>query len=329
MSQRDDQIKTWLDEKIPEPYSYAPASEDASFRRYFRIHRGDDSLILMDAPPDKEDVHPFIRVAKLLEATGVNVPIISEIDLKQGFLLISDLGDTQYLTRLNSDSVERLYGDALEALFTMQSKAALAYEGDALPPYDKPMLLREMELFREWYIGKHLGFNLSEQQNQALDRVYDLLAESALSQPQVFVHRDYHSRNLMLTESNNPGIIDFQDAVVGAISYDLVSLLRDCYIAWPRQKVETWALAYLHRCIDAGLIPASCDDRQLLRWFDFMGVQRHLKASGIFARLKHRDGKNGYLKDIPRTLTYVQEVAADYPELQPLRQLLGELGKAA
>jgi len=328
MATRDEQIKTWLDVNIGGDYHYCRASEDASFRRYFRVTKGTETWILMDAPPDKEDIKPFIRVAQLLASVSVNVPLIFEQDLDQGFLLLSDLGDEQYLAHLNKNSVERLYGDALDALFKIQSKAPLQWDGEDLPPYDKAMLLREMELFREWYIQTHLHHSLSKEQHQLLDQVFDTLAQSALSQPQVFVHRDYHSRNLMLTANNNPGIIDFQDAVVGAISYDVVSLLRDCYIAWPRQQVEAWALNYLHRCMDAGLF-ATTSDQVLLRWFDFMGVQRHLKASGIFARLNHRDGKSGYLKDIPRTLDYVKDVASRYPELQPLHRLLGELSEAA
>jgi len=328
MATRDELIKNWLNEKIGGNYEYRPASEDASFRRYFRVQQDANTWILMDAPPDKEDSKPFVRVAQLLASVDVNVPRIHEQDLGQGFLLLSDLGDEQYLSHLNPNSVQSMYADALEALFAIQSKAPLSWDGESLPPYDRAMLLREMELFREWYVGKHLGFNLTEQQHQALDHVFGLLAESALAQPQVFVHRDYHSRNLMLTPHDNPGIIDFQDAVVGAISYDLVSLLRDCYIAWPRQQVETWALDYLHRCMDAKLF-AETEDKELLRWFDFMGVQRHLKASGIFARLKHRDGKHGYIKDIPRTLDYVKDVASRYSQLQPLQLLLDALSKAA
>jgi len=328
MATREEQIETWLDSMIGGDYDYRPASADASFRRYFRVTKGDRSWILMDAPPDKEDSKPFVRIAQLLASVGDNVPMIFEQDLTQGFLLLSDLGDEQYLSHLNNDTVEALYGDALDALFRIQSKAPVHWQGEDLPPYDKAMLLREMELFREWYIQTHLHYSLSKPQHEMLDSVFELLAGSALAQPQVFVHRDYHSRNLMLTQQNNPGIIDFQDAVVGAISYDLVSLLRDCYIAWPREQVEKWALQYLHRCMAAGLI-SSCDDATLLRWFDFMGVQRHLKASGIFARLKHRDGKNGYIKDIPRTLDYIKDVSTRYEELKPLSQLLGELSAAA
>jgi len=328
MATRDEQIKHWLNENIGGDYSYRPASEDASFRRYFRITKQSQTWILMDAPPDKEDIKPFIRVAELLSSVGDNVPVIYQQDLAQGFLLLSDLGDEQYLKHLNPASVESLYGDALDALFNIQSKAPTQWKNENLPPYDKAMLLREMELFREWYVQTHLRVKLTKQQHETLDEVYACLANSALSQPQVFVNRDYHSRNLMLTPTNNPGIIDFQDAVVGAISYDLVSLLRDCYIAWPRQQVEKWALAYLHRCMDAGLF-GKTPDATLLRWFDFMGVQRHLKASGIFARLKHRDGKEGYIKDIPRTLDYVRDVAARYAELEPLHRLLNELSAAA
>jgi aminoglycoside/choline kinase family phosphotransferase len=299
------QIKSWLldDLKISQ-FDLVPASSDASFRRYFRIlplngadslTHEDPTLIIMDAPPDKEDSGPFVKVATLLAEIGLNVPLIKESDLDQGFLLLSDLGSQQYLPVLNEGNVQQLYADALRALLTMQLKGP---GQDQLPPYD---------------------YALKEE--QLLSDAFELLAQSALSQPKVCVHRDYHSRNLMLTGDNNPGILDFQDAVYGPVTYDLVSLLRDCYIAWPRQQVESWALNYLTQAADAGLLNEH-DEEKLLLWFDWMGVQRHLKATGIFARLNHRDNKPGYLNDIPRTLSYVVDVAGRYNELRPLYDFL-------
>ena len=249
---------------------------------------------------------------------GLNVPLIKHSNLENGFLLLSDLGSKQYLSALNETNVEQLYGDALRALLTLQ---ALGPKNDELPPYDHALLMREMELFREWYLKTHLQLSLSAQEEQMLSQMFERLAESALAQPRVCVHRDYHSRNLMLTAANNPGILDFQDAVIGPVTYDLVSLLRDCYIAWPKQQVESWALNYLKQAADQGVIEER-DETQLLQWFDWMGVQRHLKATGIFARLNHRDGKPGYLQDIPRTLAYVVDVSGRYEDLQPLNDFL-------
>jgi len=318
--QRLEQLKRWLDHSLGLPaYEIAPASSDASFRRYFRVCFNGESRIVMDAPPDKEDSRPFVAIARQLYAIGLNVPQILAEDLEQGFLLLSDLGSRQYLDELNAQSVERLYGDAMGALATLQ---ACGPQAGALPRYDRELLWREMELFREWYLGRHLGLTLSASEQQVLDETFTLLAESALAQPAVTVHRDYHSRNLMVSE-HNPGILDFQDAVHGPLTYDLVSLLRDCYIAWPRSQVEEWALGYHDIALDHGILRERQPER-FLRWFDLMGVQRHLKASGIFARLNHRDGKPGYLNDIPRTLGYVNEVSARYPELGSFRALLEE-----
>jgi len=312
----------------------APASADASFRRYFRINTPvsmindyGDSLIVMDAPPDKENSEPFISISRLLADVGVNVPRVIEADLSQGFLLLTDLGSQPYLDALTDQTVSALYADALDALLKMQRDVSV--EECNLPDYDLALLKREMGLFREWYLRRHCNLLLTVRQQEQLDSVFQLLAEQALVQPRVFVHRDYHSRNLMVTAENNPGILDFQDAVVGPVTYDLVSLLRDCYIEWPREQVEQWALAYLHRAADAGIFKLTADhsDDVLLRWFDWMGVQRHLKASGIFARLCLRDGKAGYLDDIPRTLSYVSEVCAHYEELAPLYALLESLNE--
>lgn len=298
-----------------------PASTDASFRRYFRVRFGAESYIAVDAPPEKEDMGPFIRIAERFHALGLNVPRILEHDPAQGFVLITDLGNRLYLDHLDETTVERLYGDALGALVVLQ--AGTDAQDDFLPAYDADLLHREMELFREWYLNRHLGLRLTTVQHRVLDDTYALLADSALAQPQVWVHRDYHSRNLMLTDVNNPGILDFQDAVRGPITYDLVSLLRDCYVAWPRARVENWAKDYYALARQSG-IPVGDDEQLFARWFDLMGVQRHLKATGIFTRLNHRDGKSGYLNDIPCTLGYVYQVSAGYPELGALRALLVE-----
>jgi len=312
---RLEQLKRWLESELEfSDYTLAPASSDASFRRYFRVMHDGASFIVMDAPPDREDSRPFIRVAKQLFDAGLNAPEVLDEDLQQGFLLLSDLGSSPYLGALNEAGVERMYGDALGALASIQTCAC-----DGLPPYDRALLLREMELFREWLVGKHLGIALSDAQHAMLDSAFALLADNALAQPRVFVHRDYHSRNLMVTARNNPGILDFQDAVCGPVTYDLVSLLRDCYIAWPRARVEDWALGYQELAIQTGILRDEHDDpAQFLRWFDLMGVQRHLKASGIFARLNHRDGKPGYLGDIPRTLGYITDLAQRHAALASL-----------
>ena len=273
----------------------------------------------MDAPPGQEDTRPFVAIARRLREIGLNVPEVLADDPGRGFLLLSDLGTQQYLAALDEGSVGRLYGDALGALVTLQACGPGAGE---LPPYDEALLLREMELFRDWYLGRHLGLTLGAAEQQVLDNAFRLLAATALAQPQVAVHRDYHSRNLMVAP-HNPGILDFQDAVFGPVTYDLVSLLRDCYIAWPQALVEEWALGYQHLAFDSGILRER-DEERFLRWFDLMGVQRHLKAIGIFARLNHRDGKAGYLKDIPRTLAYLQTVAGRYRELHDLTLLLQE-----
>jgi aminoglycoside/choline kinase family phosphotransferase len=312
--ERLEQLKTWLDDELNfGEYTLRPASADASFRRYFRVSRAGASYVVMDAPPDKENSRPFIKISKMFFDLGLNVPEVIDENLEQGFLLLSDLGSAPYLEALNAETVERLYGDALGALATIQT----CVPGNAaLPAYDRTLLLNEMALCREWLIGRHLGLALDPAQTGMIEAAFRLLAENALAQPQVCVHRDYHSRNLMLTGRNNPGILDFQDAVIGPVTYDLVSLLRDCYIAWPRARVEDWALGYQDLALQSGVLREDHEDpQQFLRWFDLMGMQRHLKAAGIFARLNHRDGKPGYLQDIPRTLGYVVEVAGRYDEL--------------
>jgi aminoglycoside/choline kinase family phosphotransferase len=312
--ERLERLKHWLENELNfSEYHLNPASADASFRRYFRITHESESWIVMDAPPEKEDSRPYIAVAKLFLDAGLNVPEIIDADLEQGYLLLSDLGSRPYLTALDESSAGRLYGDALGALVAIQTCHP---EPGSLPHYDRKLLLAEQELFREWLLGRHLGTTLTAAQSALCDSVFERLAASALEQPQVCVHRDYHSRNLMVTARNNPGILDFQDAVIGAVTYDLVSLLRDCYIAWPRERVEDWALGYQELALQSGVLREEHEDPgRFLRWFDLMGMQRHLKAAGIFARLNHRDGKPGYLADIPRTLGYVTEVAGRHDDL--------------
>lgn len=312
MPERKAQLISWLhqDCELPE-FDFTPASGDASFRRYFRVALPDgQTLIAMDAPPDKEDCRPFIEMTDRLAATGVHVPKILQQDLDQGFLLLEDLGDQLYLPALNTDSVEQLYREAVDALLTFQQKGNTA----GLPDYDEALLRREMQLFPDWLLQTHLQLDLAPAEQQQLDQSFAALVEAALAQPKVFVHRDYHSRNLMITGQGEPGIIDYQDAVFGPLTYDLVSLLRDCYISWPAAQVDAWVEDYAQRAQLAGLLAAN-DAERLLEWFDLMGVQRHLKAAGIFARLNHRDGKPGYLADIPRTLGYIVEVGQRRPAM--------------
>jgi len=290
-----------------------PASVDASFRRYFRLTRDADSYIVMDAPPEKEALAPFVSVAQMLKGIGLNVPLVLARDLKQGLLLLSDLGTRQYLDELREErDVDRLYGDALSALLRMQTGGDAAAR--ALPPYDRDLLLREMQLMPEWFLGRHLKIRVGAERAM-LERLFEVLVQSALGQPKSFVHRDYHSRNLLVTEDANPGILDFQDAVRGAVTYDLVSLLKDCYIAWPLERVNHWVLQHRERLLKAGFA-VGADEREFIRWFDLMGLQRHIKVLGIFARLYYRDGKAGYLKDLPRVLAYTRAAAALYPETQ-------------
>ncbi len=313
-TQRKKDLNRWLGDVLHgDPYSLSPASADASFRNYLRVSVGDEQLILMDAPPEHEDCEPFVDVSQRLIRCSLNVPRVYAYDLEQGFVLMSDLGDEHYLQMLNPATVGQLYADAIGALIHMQQRTA----SKALPHYDHSMLMREMLLFREWLVEDYLSIKLDDQSAQMLDDSFELLAQQALAQPKVFVHRDYHSRNLMYCEAMNPGILDFQDAVLGPLTYDLVSLLKDCYIRWPRDLIQQFALAYFEQAVASDLIQ-DWQAGDFLRAFDLMGVQRHLKASGIFARLFLRDGKQGYLADIPRTLGYIAELEGDYAELQPL-----------
>ena len=299
-----------------------PASGDASFRRYFRLQAAGESYIVMDAPPEQEDCLPFLRVAGYLEAMGLNAPRVLEVNLEDGLLLLTDLGTRQYLEVLGGDSslAEQLYRDALDALRLMQRRGS-AYQS-LLPDYDEKLLRFELSLFHDWLCGNHLGIEWDAELERQWRACCDLLVANALDQPQVFVHRDYHSRNLMLTGENDPGILDFQDAVEGPLTYDLVSLLKDCYVKWPAERIWHWALEF-YNGLDASLCER-INEEQFRRYFELMGVQRHLKAAGIFARLNHRDGKPGYMLDIPRTLSYVLDVAPRYAELAFVAGLIEE-----
>lgn len=322
---RLDRLEQWLVGLFgARDFAITTASADASFRRYFRITRGGQTCIAMDAPPDKEDLEPYIRIANMLVDAGVNAPRVMERDLAQGFLLNTDLGSRTYLAEFDSGAdADRLYDDAMRALVQIQANGAA--HARELPPYTDAILLREMGLFPEWFCGRHLQVTLQPDEVAGLEQVFAALSAEALSQPRVFVHRDYHSRNLMLGDGGrygpNPGILDFQDALYGPVTYDLVSLLRDCYVAWPIDRIHGWIARYREVARAAG-VDTGRDEALFMRWFDLMGVQRHLKAIGIFARLMHRDGKSGYLKDIPRTLNYVRVVCGSYPELHPLQQLI-------
>jgi N-acetylmuramate 1-kinase len=354
--QRQQQLIRWLHSQVPsEPFTIAPASADASFRRYFRATFENRTLIVMDAPPQHEDCRPFLHVAKLFEDAGAHVPHVFAQDLEQGFLLLSDLGNTTYLQALcggvsapktgnpqptegwakltpqqrgthrppscggNTNTAKELYGAATDALIKIQ----LASRENELPPYDEVLLLREMRLFPEWYIAKHLNITLNDAQNSKLESVFARIIANNLAQPHVYVHRDYHSRNLMLS-TPNPGILDFQDAVYGPITYDLASLFKDAYIRWEEAEIIDWLIRYWEKARKAGL-PVADDFSVFYRDYEWMGVQRHLKVLGIFARLFHRDGKDGYLKDLPLVMAYLRAACARYIDLKALLNLLDTL----
>src|SRR4051794_27365166 len=311
--------------------SRRPASSDASFRRYFRLDvvpalraKLGDTLVAMDAPPERENVPAFIHVDGLLFDAGVSVPAIVARKVEDGFLLLSDLGTTTYLQRLDLDNASFMYSDAVDALIKFQ----LASQPGVLPEFDRAFVLREMNLFPEWYLGKHLGVTMTDKQQADLDRIFDAITANVLAQQQVYMHRDYHSRNLMVLDEGNPGILDFQDAVYGPITYDLASLLRDAYIQWDEELVLDWVVRYWQKAKRAGL-PVHPDVDAFYRDFEFMALQRHLKVLGIFARLNYRDGKPGYLGDLPVVLDYVRKTANRYRELKPLVRLLDALENKA
>jgi aminoglycoside/choline kinase family phosphotransferase len=328
LDNRLSQLNTWL-ATLTSKWSIdlatlEPASSDASFRRYFRVlstqNGSQASFIVMDAPPATEDTKPFIKISQLLVDAKLNAPKVLEKDVEQGFLLLTDLGNQTYLSALNQETAPKLYQDANNALIQMQ----LASKPGVLPEYDKALLTRELELFPEWYLGKHLQIQLDAKQKDDLAKVFELILENNLSQAQVIVHRDYHSRNLMVTDENNPGILDFQDAVYGPITYDLASLYRDAYIEWEEPEQMDWLIRYWDKARKAGL-PVQNEFGDFYRDYEWMGLQRHLKVLGIFARLYHRDGKDGYLKDIPLVFKYTRKVAERYIALKPLVQLLDSI----
>lgn len=348
MPQRIEQIKKWLISTLQADIrSLEPASSDASFRRYFRVsfdnienhhlaaQMSAPGFIIMDAPPAKEDLSRFIKIASYLEQSGVSVPHLFAVEESLGFILMSDLGTTPYLSLLSDDDsgsdfsgdfharAARLYTDAMNALLIIQQGPA-AGKNINLPAYDPSLLQTEMELLPDWYINVHLDSQFTPAEQSIYQQAMKKLIASAQAQPQVFVHRDYHSRNLMFLADQNPGIIDFQDAVIGPVSYDLVSLLRDSYIAWPEEQVYRWVEQYRQMLLKAGILKTD-DPALFIRWFDWMGVQRQLKVVGIFARLNYRDGKSNYLNDIPLTLEYLLNVCARYEDLQDLYRLLSRL----
>jgi len=318
-------LRQWLAASVgTDKFALAPASSDASFRRYFRISLPDGgSRIAMDAPPDKEDCRPFVRIAALFGEAGVVVPRVHAQDLEQGFLLLSDLGNRTYLDELNEASADGLYKEAIRALVKIQA----ASRPEVLPPYERALLTRELKLFPEWYIERQLGAPLMPDDDESLRLAFESILANNLAQPRVFVHRDYHSRNLMVCDPG-PGVLDFQDAVEGPITYDLVSLLRDAYIAWDEERVIDWAIFYWDQARRAGL-PVHADFGEFYRDFEWMGVQRQIKVVGIFARLACRDGKRGYLDDQPRVLGYLRRASERYRELAPLAKLVDRLQDGA
>jgi len=294
------------------------ASADASFRSYWRTRHAGQNWIVMDSPPDREDPRPWLAIGERLAAAGLHVPKVHAQDLDQGFLLIEDLGSRLYLDALDDTSADRLYGDAMDALLAMQTHVA----SDDLPPFDHTVLVKGLEVMPEWFLKRHLGHAPSCAEWDVLEAAFGVIVRNALAQPRRFVHRDFHSRNLLVTEANNPGIVDFQGALHGPVTYDLASLLRDAYIAWPRERIEGWVESYRLRLRQAGVIGAAIDAPRFLRWFDLTGLHRHVRVLGQFYRLWYRDGKPGYLKDVPQVYRYVIEVARRYPELAEFAELL-------
>ena len=322
---RQQALTQWLVRTLKhDNFKLTTASADASFRRYFRVHLATENgavetLIAMDAPPSHENCEPFVRVAALFNDAGMHVPKIIAQDLQQGFLLLSDLGDVTYLSVLNQASAPNLYHDASAALIKLQ----LASQPNVLHDYDAALLTREMQLFPDWYISKYLNVSLDVKQQSVLQQTFEMLNRNILGQGKVYVHRDYHARNLMVCD-DNPGVLDFQDAVYGPITYDLVSLLKDAYIGWEEERVIDWCVRYWQAARKSGL-PVSDDFSEFYRDFEYMGAQRHIKVLGVFARLSHRDGKDGYLKDMPLVMTYLRKVCERYIELKPMLRLLDSL----
>jgi aminoglycoside/choline kinase family phosphotransferase len=301
---------------------FEPASADASFRRYFRLSSEDGvrSWVVMDAPPEREDCTPFVRIAAVLGEAGLHVPRVLHQDRERGFLLLDDLGRCTYLQVIDEGNADALFEDALQAVVRMQRAASV----DALPPYDRALLARELALFPDWFVARHLGVAFDARQQAAWDGICELLIGSALAQPRVFVHRDFMPRNLMRSDPN-PGVLDFQDAVHGPVTYDVVCLFKDAFLSWPQARIDKWVARYRGLAADAGVAQPA----DFMRAFDLMGLQRHLKVLGIFARIRHRDGKPHYLEDAPRFVRYVRDVAQRYADLAPLLRLFDGLGLKA
>lgn len=323
MDERLNILSRWVERILGSPVDMEPASADASFRRYFRVFCPNGyTYVTMDAPPDHESVEAFARAAARFREVGLNVPVVYAMNRQHGFALLSDLGSRTYLSAVAGDDVDGLYQDALDALLRLQT-GSLDRLG-VFEPYDSAKLMEEMELFRRWFVPYRTSHELTGREQETVDETFRVLTESALAQPRVWVHRDFHSRNLMVTDADNPGVLDFQDAVSGPVTYDLVSLLRDCYVVWPVDRVDEWLTGYFER-IQPALPDGGCSREQFIRWFDWMGVQRHIKVLGIFARLFHRDGKADYLDDLPVVYRYVRDVCGRYPELRPFRDLLASM----
>jgi N-acetylmuramate 1-kinase len=314
------QLNAWLQAHFAgKTFTLEPASADASFRRYFRATVEDNTYVVMDAPPEHENSEPFVRIAKLFGESGAHVPQIIAQDLAQGFLLLSDLGKQTYLNVLNEQNADALFYAAIDALIRIQ----LASKPGVLPHYDEALLTRELQLFPDWYVAKHLKLDLTDAQKNVLDKSFKLIIANNLAQPQVYVHRDYMPRNLMLSVPN-PGVLDFQDAVYGPISYDITSLFKDAFISWDEKRVLDWTIRYWEKARKAGL-PVHADFGEFYRDCEWMGLQRHLKVLGIFARIHYRDGKPHYLKDTPRFVNYVRKTCERYIALKPLLLLFDEL----
>ena len=327
-------LKVWLDQQLPElfhaqgwggvpPATLTAASSDASFRRYFRWEGEGRTFVVMDAPPPQENCKPFVDIAELLRTSEINVPKIFAQDLERGFLLLNDLGNKTFLDVINEDNADELFDDAIEALLAFQQLPMT----EPLPSYDVALLRRELELFPEWYVRRHLGIELDEQQQALWQQVSDLLIDSALAQPKVLVHRDFMPRNLMLSIPN-PGVLDFQDAVYGPVTYDITCLFKDAFLSWPEERVLQWLSNYWESARHLA-IPVQPVLQDFLRASDLMGVQRHLKVIGIFARICHRDGKPRYLADVPRFFSYIEAVLARRPELAQLGELFVSLRQPA
>ncbi|OZG70820.1 hypothetical protein BTA51_23550 [Hahella sp. CCB-MM4] len=322
MDSRLELAHQWLSEFFSNAdFEISVLSDDASFRRYFRVHYGFQRYALMDAPPDKESCHPFLAIATTWRQAGIPVPLVYAADLDQGFMLLEDFGDVTFLNNAREQS-DQLYPLALETLLPIQQ--APIPDDYPLPPFDDTMCRFELGIFPEWFLEKLLGLSLSDEKSQLLQSTFDILAENSRTQPQVVMHRDYHSRNLMIKEDGSLGVIDFQGAVIGPIAYDVASLLKDCYIRWPEDKVSEWLSYYLEKLNEqrTSQEEPEIDPAEFRRWFDLIGMQRHIKVAGLFSRLSLRDGKHGYLKDIPLTLDYIIDASSRYPELAAFHQWL-------